>query len=167
MSTGPSLPFRLSVPGEDVIDAEGVRSVSYKLEGRVHFDHDLLRFEWAGSRTTEQVSFKWITWIVARIQIGTDVSESPVGTAAVPVDAIIDVRVRGGWWWPQIVLRSHSLETFAEIPSARPGTLILKIRRADREQARAFAETLNVAATTGTLEAGQPQAALENPDSES
>ena len=155
MTTGPSLPFRLSIAGSDAIDAEGMRSVSYKLEGRVHFDHDVLHFEWAGSRNTRQVSFSMPAWFVAAVKIGTDVSESPVGTATVPVDAIIDVRVRGGWWWPQIVLRSSSVEAFEEIPSGRSGTLILKIRRADRGQARAFAETLNVAVTTRTLGPGQ------------
>ncbi len=160
MSAGPSLPFRLSVPGKDVINAEGVRSVSYKLEGRVHIEHDLLRFEWAGSRTTEQVSLSNVRPLVKMIAIGTDVSESPVGTAVVPVDTIIDVRVRGGWWWPQIVLRSDGLDTFEEIPSARPGTLILKIRRADLVLARTFADALNARNAPPELADPQGPAAL-------
>jgi hypothetical protein len=155
MSTIHPLPFRLRVPGADVIDSKGVRSVSYRLEGRAHFANDVLTLQWAGTRTTEQVSIK---------RIGTDVSHSPIGTLKVPVSWISDVRVRGGWWWPQIVLRARRLDAFDSVPGANPGIIVLKIRRADREHAHAFADAINSASATAPLIDGPSRPELGDTD---
>lgn len=32
------LPFRIRIPGKDVIDLKGVRSVNYRVEGLLHLD---------------------------------------------------------------------------------------------------------------------------------
>ncbi len=145
------LPFRLRVPGADVIDSQGVRSVSYRLEGRAHFANDVLTLEWAGTRTTEQISAKGTSLGIPMIKIGTDVSHSPIGSLEVPVSWISDVRVRGGWWWPQVVLRARRLDTFDRVPGATPGILVVKIRRADRGHAHAFADAINGASATSPL----------------
>jgi hypothetical protein len=125
------------------------------LEGRAHLANDVLTLDWAGTRTTEQVSVK---------RIGTDVSHSPIGTTEVPVSWISDTRVRGGWWWPQVVLRARRLDAFNDVPGANPGIIVVKIRRADRDHAQAFIDAINSASAMAPLIDGPSRPALGDTD---
>ena len=130
MPLGEPLPFRLKVPGQDVIDTEGVWSISYKAEGLLHLDGDVLVVEWQATRTTEKVAVSGI---------GTDVDHSPIATLEVPIELVAGMRYRGGWWWPRLELRGRTLDAFDGIPGARPGVVSLRVRRRDRAHARGFA----------------------------
>jgi hypothetical protein len=140
------LPFRLRVPGQDVIDSEGVWSISYRGEGLLHLEGGTLTFEWTATRTTERVSVKGF---------GTDVERSPIGALEVPADWIISVRLRGGWWRPRLELRARRLDAFDGFPGSRAGVITLKIRRRDREHAGALVAAIDHArAAAPRLEPG-------------
>ena len=158
------LPFKLGVPGDaasisilvwpwdDVIDTEGVKSVSYKLTGRLHFEQNQVTFEFAGTRTVEKVSLT---------KIGTDVSHSPIGTLEVPISWISDVRLTGGWWWPRLIFRSRRLDAFQGIPGASPGIVAIKIARRDRDHARLLVEAINAASDAAPLRDGPAPPGVE------
>ena len=134
MSLIDPLPFRLRVPGIDKIDLQGIRSISYRVEGLLHVDGHTVVLEWAGTRKTEWVALGSVT---------DEVDRSPVARREVPVSAIIKVQLRGGWIAPRLELRARNLDVFDGIPGARPGVIRLKIRRRDRKQAAVVAAVLD------------------------
>ena len=127
------LPFRLRVPGIDKIDLQGIRSISYRVEGLLHFDGKTVLLEWAGTRKTEWVALGSVT---------DEMDRSPVAKLEVPASAIAGVRLLGGWLAPRLELRARSLEILAGVPGARPGVVRLKIRRRDRKHAGAIVAAL-------------------------
>jgi hypothetical protein len=127
------LPFRLRLPGEDSIDAEGARSISYRLEGLLHLEGDAVTLEWTATRRTQLVGFG---------EVKDEVDESPVGTIEIPVDWLTQVRRRGGWWAPRLQLRARRLHAFEGLPGAQPTLLTLRIRRRDRTHADATAAAI-------------------------
>ncbi len=130
------------MPGQDVIDAEGIWSISYRGVGLLHLDEGILTLEWAATRRTERV---------AVTGVGTDVERSPIATLEVPVEWIAGVRLRGGWWLPRLELRGRRLDVFEGIPGARPEVVRLRIRRRDRAHARAFAAAIESALLKSAL----------------
>lgn len=134
MSRPNPLPFRIGVPGYDSIDSQGVVSISIKLEGLLHVLDNAISLEWTATRTVESVSLSGVR---------DEVDQSPVGTCDIPMNLILEARVRGGWWAPRIELRSTRLDAFADIPSAQNGTAKLRIQRRDRENARAVCAAIN------------------------
>lgn len=149
------LPFRLRVPGQDVIDSEGVWSISYRGEGLLHLSEETLTLEWATTRTTERV---------AVTGVGTDVEDSPIGTLEVPVDWITGVQLRRGWWLPRLRLQARRLDAFDGFPGSRPGVITLKIRRRDRDQAAAMVAAINTARATIPLPERHDEPRLEPGD---
>ncbi len=133
MSLIDPLPFRLRVPGIDKIDLQGVRSISYRVEGLLHFDGKTVLLEWAGTRKTEWVALGSVT---------DETDRSPVASRELPASAIIKARMFGGWWAPRLELRARSLDVLDGIPGARPGVVRLKIRRRDRKHAAAMVAAL-------------------------
>ncbi len=127
------LPFRLKIPGEDTLDWRGVRSISYRLDGLLHVVGDVITFEWAATRHTQRVSLTGVK---------DEVNESPVGAVQVPLRCITRAQVRGGWWTPRLQLWARRIDAFHGIPGARAGMLTLRIRRHDRNQAKAIAEAI-------------------------
>ena len=134
MSLIDPLPFRLRVPGIDKIDLQGIRSISYRVEGLLHVDGNTVVLEWAGTRKTEWVALGSVT---------DEVDRSPVARREVPVSAIIKVQLRGGWIAPRLELHARNLDVFEGVPGARPGVIRLKIRRRDRKQAAVVAAVLD------------------------
>lgn len=134
MSHSSPLPFRIGVPGYDSIDTQGVVSISIKLEGLLHVFDDVVSLEWTATRTVESVSLSGIR---------DEVDQSPVGACDIPMDLIMEARLRGGWWAPRLELRATRLDAFDEIPSAQNGTAKLRIQRRDREKARAACAAIN------------------------
>lgn len=121
------LPFRISVPGYDSIDTQGVVSITIKLEGLLSLLDDVITLEWTATRQIESVSLSGIR---------DEVDESPVGRCDIPASAILEARLRGGWWSPRVELRARSLAVFEGIPTAKHGVAKLRIRRNDRKHAR-------------------------------
>jgi len=128
------LPFRIKVPGHDTIGAEGVVSISIKLEGLLHLNEKELLLEWTATRTVESVSLEGVR---------DEVDQSPVGSCEIPLSDILEASVRGGWWAPRLELRARSLEAFEDIPTAENGIAKLRIRRSDRQHAKGLCAGIN------------------------
>lgn len=138
-----SLPFRIRVPGYDSFGAQGILSIAFKLEGLLSFVEKTVILEWAATREVDSVSFSGIT---------SEIDESPVGRCEIPITQIRESRLRGGWWSPNLELRARTLDAFSEIPTARNGIAKLKIRRRDRDHAKAICEAI---AYARSLSAGE------------
>jgi hypothetical protein len=132
MSLSDPLPFKLKIPGEDTIDWQGVRSISYRLDGLLSLSDDAVTLEWKARRHTEHVGIGGVKDVV---------DESPIGTMEISRALIARVRVVG-WFRPRLQMWARQIDAFEGIPSARPGMLSLRIRRPDRRLARAVAEAL-------------------------
>jgi hypothetical protein len=52
--------------------------------------------------------------------------------------ALAAIRLRGGWWFPHIVLTGHRLAALAVVPGEDRGTVRLWIARGDRAAAAAL-----------------------------
>jgi hypothetical protein len=139
------LPFRLRVPGQDLLDSEGVSTIRYRLQGLLHLEDEKLTLEWTATRKTQRVDGSGVN---------TDVDRSPIGTLEVPVDWITSARLRGGWLWPRLELRARSLDAFDSLPRSRPGVVTLKIRRRDREHARNLVAAIESRRGAGALPGG-------------
>lgn len=50
------LPFRVRIPGSETLDARGIRSVGYRLEGLLHLTGATLSLEWAATETVQSLS---------------------------------------------------------------------------------------------------------------
>jgi hypothetical protein len=122
------LPFRIKVPGYDAFDAQGIVSITIKLEGLLSVSDNAITLEWKATRQIDSVSLSGVT---------DEVDESPVGRCEIPVDLILEARLRGGWWSPRLELRARRLDAFENIPTAQSGIAKLRIRRLDRDRARA------------------------------
>ncbi len=146
------LPFRIRIPGEDSIDTSGVRSVSYRVEGLLHLTDDTLEFEWTATETTEQVSLT---------KIGTEVSQSPIGRLELPLDILAEVRLRGGWMLPRLLLRARRLGAFERMPRAKGTTVTLRIRRRFRKQAQEMVAAIELAQANATLSRARSKTVLE------
>ena len=136
MSQVNPLPFRISVPGYDSIDSQGVVSISIRLEGLLYVLDDVVSLEWTATRKVESVSLSGIR---------DEVDQSPVGACDIPLKLILEARLRGGWWAPRLELRATRLEAFEGIPTAQNGTAKLRIRRRDRENARSICAAIESA----------------------
>ncbi|KPJ83296.1 MAG: hypothetical protein AMS18_17610 [Gemmatimonas sp. SG8_17] len=148
------LPFRLRVPGEDVIDFKGIRSVSYRVDGLLHLVDDTLEFEWTATEKTERVSVTGI---------GTVVDQSPIGRLEVPAGWLAEVELRG-WWLPRMRFRARRLDAFQDMPSAKAGVLTLKIRRRFRKQAEALVVAILQARDATPLPVLEPPTELDSDD---
>lgn len=143
------LPFRLEIPDDDSLELGGMRSVSYKVDGLLHLGNDALTFEWVARRQIERIGFTGVK---------KEEDESPVGRARVPLDVITRVRLRGGWWAPRLDVYARQLEAFEDIPSARPGIVTLRIRRADRGIAAAMVHAIQTTRAAVPPETDTPPA---------
>jgi len=142
MSHVDPVPFRLPVAGKDLIDLEGVHTTSYRVEGLLHLEDDYLVFQWGGTQHVEDVGLKGVV---------DEKEKLPNEELDVPVLWISEARLTGGWWAPRLRLRARRLEAFEPIPSARPGTVTLKIRNADRPLARAMIVAIEMALADARL----------------
>lgn len=127
------LPFRLHPTGRDTIGLNGIASVSYRLTGWLRLSDQSVTMEWAGTRTTEQVSLD---------NIGTDVDQLPLEGFELPFGRIAGAWVVGGWWRPRFELRARGSDDLDGVPSTRGVTLALRIHRRDRGLARAIASVI-------------------------
>jgi len=125
----------------------GIRSVSHRIHGLLHLEHDVMAFEWSTLRHSEHVSLSGV-----RVE---DDATSPE-LLEVPLAWVADARVAGGWWRPRLVLRGRRLDAFDGVPGAEPGTVTLRLLRRDRPLAAALAAALAGAARSWALGEGDP-----------
>jgi hypothetical protein len=72
-------------------------------------------------------------------RVGTDVAEVASDWLDLPFERIAAAWVIGGWWRPQLEIRTRSIEDLEDVPAARGITLRLRIHRRDRRLALAIA----------------------------
>ncbi|MGE0353227.1 MAG: hypothetical protein AB7I33_16845 [Gemmatimonadales bacterium] len=130
------LPFRLRVPGEDTVDYRGARSISWRIEGLLHLEGDMLVFEWSGVRKEDRAGVGGVKSVQ---------EELPHEVQNVPVEWISEVTMGGIWVLPSLILRARRLDAFEGVPSARPGYLRLRLRRRDVDCARAMLRAIREA----------------------
>ncbi|MEE8361342.1 MAG: hypothetical protein V3R71_04260, partial [Gemmatimonadales bacterium] len=112
------LPFRLRLAGKDTIDAGGIRTVSYKVQGLLHLEGDTLALEWAVDQSTENVGIGGVS---------TDVEQFDYEELVVPLTWLTEVRLTR---FPsrRLKLRARRLDAFDGVPAARPGSISLRVR---------------------------------------
>jgi hypothetical protein len=120
------LPFRLRMPGSDTLDLRGARSISWRVEGRLYLAGDMLGLEWTGTRRAERVS-------LSGVKVHTE--ELPVEVLEIPVEWIIDARLRTPRLAPRLELRAGRLDAFDGLPGAEPGSVTLRLARRDAARA--------------------------------
>ena len=127
------LPFRLSLAGEETLDTRGIRSVSYKVQGLLHLEDDTLALEWAVDQYTESVGLGGVS---------TGAEKFDYEELVVPLTWLTEVRLTR---FPsrRLKLRARRLDAFDGVPSARPGSVSLRIRHRDRHLAAAMVEAID------------------------
>lgn len=139
------VPFQVALPRRDTLGLDGARSVRSRVHGLVHFDGNIVTFEWSTSRRVEQIS-------LTGVGVVDDVTVPDL--LDVPAAWIADARLTGGWWAPRLRLRGRRLDAFDGVPGAGQGTLVLLIARRDRVIATAMADALTRARLLGPAESG-------------
>ena len=127
------VPFTVPLPGRDGFGLDGIRSVSYRVHGLLHFDGETVTFEWRTARHVEHVS-------LLGVDVDDDTSEPEL--LDVPWAWIADARLVRAWWLPRLELRARRLDAFDGVPGAGPGTIGLRVARRHRALAAAMAKAL-------------------------
>lgn len=140
------VPFKTSLPGRDTLGFDGFRSISYRVDGLVHFDGEIVTFEWTTTRHSEDVLF-------GGVEERDDVSGPEL--LDLPVSWIGAAALERAWWRPRLMLRGRRLDAFDGIPGAKPGRILLPILRRDRAIAAAMASAMEEAGRMWMLGAGE------------
>ena len=122
MSENLTLPFTL----EDVYGGLGEGN------GLLHFDGETFRLEFEAS-----VLGLW---------------DMGVQDIAVPLDDLVQIECKRGWFSTTLKLQGKSLRTFEKIPGSKQGNLLLTIKRDSRSQAEHLASLVETKMTTRQLE---------------
>ena len=128
-----ALPFRFAVAGEDRLEAGRILSISFKVEGLAHLDHDVLHLEWAGTESVDDVN---------GLGVSSTVNALPHEEVELPREVLGGARLRWRYVAPRLVLSGRRLDTFDGLPGAQPGRLVLKVRRRHAALAEAYASEL-------------------------
>jgi len=136
---GPTLPFRLKVPGKDEIDGAGVTSMSFRVHGYLQLDLDMLVVEWGGTAHVQEVGLK----------IRDETEALPEERLEVRVADLLRAELVGGWFRPRLRIQARRIGALGTVPSERFGTVDFWYDRAERftaiELARALAEAIAAA----------------------
>lgn len=143
------LPFTLKVAGHDAIDGFDIVSVSVKVDGIAYWADGMLTLEWAETQHVDEVSLS---------AVKSDVRSQPPLAIDIPIEVLTRARLLGGWWRPRIELEARYIETFANIPGAKPGRLALFIKRRDRSLAADIIAELEAAQSR--VEIADPQTTM-------
>ena len=131
-----ALPFRLKVPGEDIFEGTDIISRSFKFHGMLRFDGEILRLEWAGSASVDEVS---------TLDVNSRTLSLPSEQMELSVAYLRRAEFRGGWWRPRLELEAWEVDLLRIVPGEAGGLVRLWLARGDREQGRAAAEALTAA----------------------
>jgi hypothetical protein len=71
---------------------------------------------------------------------GTTTDKESLGTRElrIPFDRLVDVSMRGGWWWPRIRIQTDSLRAVEGLPGAKRGVVELRVSLRNRRAARSL-----------------------------
>jgi hypothetical protein len=129
-----TLAFLLKVPGSDEFRDFKAVSTSFRCEGLLTLEGDLLTIEWGGEARVQDVGL---------LSIEDERIRMPDEWLTVPVGELDRATLEGGWWRPRITLQERRRGALAGVPSESLGMLQCWIARRDRAQARAMVAALN------------------------
>lgn len=137
-----TLAFFLKVPGSDEFRDFQAVSTSFRCEGLLTLEGDLLSIEWGGEARVQDVGL---------LSIDDERIGMPDEWITVPAGALDRATLEGGWWRPRIALQERHRGALAGVPSGSLGRVRLWIARRDRAEARTMIAALNdaIAAATG------------------
>lgn len=131
-----ALPFRLKVPGEDTFEGVNVISRSFKFHGMLRFDGEILRLEWAGSASVDEVS---------ALDVSSRTLSLPSEQMELSAAYLRRAEFRGGWWRPRLELEAWEVDLLRIVPGEAGGVVRLWLARGDRELGRAAARAITTA----------------------
>lgn len=118
------VPFSFRLPRRNRLGTEGAQTVDRQVRGLIHFTGKALIIEWITTETTRRLTLKGLR---------TEVDDLPLETLEIPIRAVVEVKVEGGWWRPRVVIRAERKGLFEGVPGASAQQLELRIARGDRE----------------------------------
>lgn len=130
------LPFRLKVPGEDLIHGADIISRSFTFHGMLRFDGAILRLEWAGSAAVDEVSL---------LDVSSRILPLPSEHLELSLGYLRHAVYRGGWLRPRLELAAWEVDLLRIVPGEAGGVVRLWLARGDRTQGRAVAAALTAA----------------------
>jgi len=133
---GPTLPFRLKVPGKDEIDGVGVTSMSFRVHGYLHLDQEMLVVEWGGTAHVQEVG---------ALKIRDETEALPEERLAIHVADLLRAELVGGWFRPRLRIQARRIGALGSVPSERFGTVDFWYDRAERFTAIELASALGEA----------------------
>jgi hypothetical protein len=131
-----ALPFRLKVPGDDIIQGADIISRSFTFHGMLRFDGAILRLEWAGSAAVDEVTL---------LDVSSRVLPLPTEHLELSMGYLRHAEYRGGWLRPRLELAAWEVDLLRIVPGEAGGVVRLWLTRGDREQGRAVAAALTAA----------------------
>jgi hypothetical protein len=137
---GPTLPFRLKVPGRDAVDGLGVSSTSFRVHGYLEVEGDTLVIEWGGTARVQEVK---------ATTVRDDTEPLPDERLVVPAADLYRAELTGGWFRPRLRVQARRVGALAPVPSERFGAVDFWYDRSERftaiEVARALREAIDAA----------------------
>jgi len=120
------LSFRLKVPGTDEFRGLDVISISYRFEGRLWLEGELLVIEWRGRANVQEVG---------TLNVRDDQLSLPAERLAVPASELARAVLEGGWWRPRLLVEARKMGALSIVPSEDLGRVRFWYARRDRDVA--------------------------------
>ena len=145
---GPTLPFRLRMPGrrDEVsgLDLTGssfkVTSTSFEVHGYLHVDGDVLVVEWGGTIQVQEVG---------AMSVRDETQPLPNERIEVPVADLYRAELVGGWFRPRLRVQARAVGVLSSVPTEKRGMVEFWYDRSERftaiEVARALTEAIAAA----------------------
>jgi hypothetical protein len=135
-----TLGFTLKVPGSDEFRDFQAVSTSFRCDGRLTLEGELLTIEWGGEARVQEVGL---------LSLADDRVAMPDEWISIPASELDRATLEGGWWRPRLTLLERRRGALAAVPSASLGEVRCWIARRDRDRARAMAAALTDAIANG------------------
>ena len=123
-----TLRFTLKVPGSDEFRDFQAVSTSFRCEGLLTLEGDLLTLEWGGEARIQEVGL---------LSLADDKVTMPDDWITVSATELDRATLEGGWWRPRLTLLERRRGALSAVPSVAFGEVRCWIARRDRDQARA------------------------------
>ena len=128
-----TLAFTLKVSGRDEFRDFKAVSTSFRCEGLLTLEGDLVTIEWGGEARVQGVGL---------LSIEDERIGMPDEWVTVPVGQLGRASLEGSWWRPRLLLEERESGALSLVPSQAHGVVRLWYRRRDRAGARAMVEAM-------------------------
>ena len=142
-----TLGFALKVAGSDEIRDFKAVSTSFRCEGLLTLESDLLTIEWGGEARVQDVGL---------LSIEDERIGMPDEWVTVPVGHLARASLAGGWWRPRLMLEEREAGALSLVPSQAHGVVRFWYARRDRAVARTMVEALRRIIAAESPTSGRP-----------